>query len=201
MAMIAGVILAAGASTRMGRTKALLPLEGETFLSRIVATFERAGIEEIVVVIGHDAASIRSAHERLRARFVENAEWERGQLSSLLAGIDVVDRPGVQAALVTLVDVPLVAPATVASVVDCYRRSHAPLVRPVSRGRHGHPVLFDRSLFDELRHADPASGAKSVVRRHASEAGDVEVEDEGAFADADTPAEYARLTGVNADRR
>lgn len=199
--MIAGIILAAGKSTRMGRTKALLPLEGQTFLSRIVATFEAAGVEEIVVVVGHDADAVRAAHERLRVRFVENAAYERGQLSSLVAGIDMVDRPGVRAALVTLVDVPLVAPSTVAAVIDRYRGSRAPLVRPVSRRRHGHPVLFDRSLFDEIRHADPASGAKPVVRAHASEAGDVDVEDEGAFADADTPAEYDRLTRVNATRR
>lgn len=197
--MIAGIVLAAGKSTRMGRTKALLPLGHGTFLSRIVSTFESAGVEEIVVVIGHDAEAVRSAHEKLRARFVPNAEYERGQLSSLLAGLDVVDRPGVEAALVTPVDVPLVSSGTVAAVIGCYRRTRAPVVRPISGDRHGHPVLLDRRVFDELRHADPARGAKAIVRRYASSAGDVEVADEGAFADADTPAEYDRLARMASD--
>lgn len=198
--MIAGVILAAGKSTRMGQPKALLPIDHGTFLSRIVGTFEAAGVEETVVVLGHEAAAIRAAHAALRARFVVNAQFERGQLSSLLAGIDAVDRPGVEGALVTLVDVPLVSVATVAAVLERYRRSHARLVRPVSGDRHGHPVLLDRTLFGELRLADPAAGAKPIVRRHASAAGDVAVNDEGAFADADTPAEYARLTRVDLER-
>ena len=71
-----------------------------------------------------------------------------------------------------------------------YRQTHAPVVRPVSGDRHGHPVLIDRSLFPRLRTADPASGAKPVIRAHVSAAGDVAVDDEGAFLDIDTPAEY-----------
>lgn len=198
--MIPGIVLSAGKSTRMARPKALLRLGDGTFLSRIVSTFELAGVEEIVVVLGHDADSIRSAHENLRVRFVINDAYERGQLSSLLAAIDTIDHPGVEAALVTLVDVPLVAAATVAAVVDRYRRSHCPLVRPVRGNQHGHPVLFDRRLFDELRHADPAAGAKPIVHRYAAPAGDVAVDDEGAFTDVDTPAEYDRMTGVSPNR-
>ena len=110
----------------------------------------------------------------------------------------MVDRPGVAAALITLVDVPLVAASTVRAVVDCYRRTHAPVVRPVRGTRHGHPVLLDRSLFEAIRAADPRTGAKEVVRAHASPAGDVEVDDEGAFADFDTPEDYERFA---AERR
>jgi CTP:molybdopterin cytidylyltransferase MocA len=103
----------------------------------------------------------------------------------------VIDRPGVTAALVTLVDVPFVSAATVRTVIDCYRRTHAPVVRPTSGTRHGHPLLLDRSLFSELRAADPDAGAKPVVRAYASAAGDVAIEDEGAFTDIDTAEEYA----------
>jgi molybdenum cofactor cytidylyltransferase len=93
---------------------------------------------------------------------------------------------------VTLVDVPFVAVSTVRAVVDRYRQTHAPIVRPVSGARHGHPVLIDRSLFAAIRAAEPSVGAKEIVRAHASSAGDVEVEDEGAFADIDTPDQYDR---------
>ena len=179
----------------MTRPKAMLPLDGgDTFLTRIVRTFLDAGIDDVIVVVGSEAGAIMSAFAAsgLAARFVENPEFEKGQFSSLLAGLRVVDRPGVTAALVTLVDVPLVAASTVRAVVACYRRTHPPIVRPIRGTRHGHPVLIDRSLFDAIRGADPSAGAKEVVRAHASAAGDVEVDDEGAFTDIDTPEDYER---------
>ena len=180
----------------MTRPKAMLPLDGgDTFLTRIVRTFLDADIDDVIVVVGSEAGAIMSAFAAsgLAARFVENPEFEKGQFSSLLAGLRVVDRPGVTAALVTLVDVPLVAPSTVRAVVACYRRTHPPIVRPIRGTRHGHPVLIDRSLFEAIRAADPSAGAKGVVRAHASPAGDVEVDDEGAFADIDTPKDYERV--------
>jgi molybdenum cofactor cytidylyltransferase len=196
------MILAAGKSTRMGRPKANLPLDprvhaegGETFLTRIVRTFLEAGIDDVVVVVGHEAEAVAAsfADSGLPARFVENADYEAGQLSSLVAGLRVVDRPGVVAVLVTLVDVPLLSAATVRAVVDRYRQSHVPVVRPTRGEQHGHPLLLDRSLFDALRRADPSVGAKAVVRAHATREGDIEIEDAGAFTDVDTPADYERL--------
>ncbi|HXD74974.1 MAG TPA: nucleotidyltransferase family protein [Vicinamibacterales bacterium] len=196
--MIPAIVLAAGKSTRMGRAKATLPLEGsggrDTFLSRIVRTFVDAGVEDVVVVVGHDAGAIVESCTRsgVAARFVENPDYEQGQLSSLIAGLRVVDRPGVAAALMTLVDVPLVNASTVRAVVDRYRQTRARVVRPVRGGEHGHPVLIDRALFDAIRHADPASGAKPVIRANVSAAGDVPVDDDGAFADFDTPDDLRR---------
>jgi len=178
----------------MGRAKALLPLDGDTFLSRIVRTFLAAGVDDVVVVVGHEAGEIvRAFPGELPARFVENRDYDRGQLSSLLAGLAVIDRPGVRAMLMTLVDVPLVTSATVRAVMDRYRQTHAPVVRPTSGVRHGHPLLIDRSLFDALRGADAAAGAKPIVRAHATAAGDVEISDEGAFVDVDTKEDYERL--------
>lgn len=179
----------------MGRAKASLPLgSDDTFLTRIVRTFLEAGVDDVVIVVGHEADDIVGTFgaSGLPARFVVNREYDRGQLSSLVAGLGVVDRPGVTAVLVTLVDVPLVSTATVRAVVECYHRTHAPVVRPTSGTRHGHPLLIDRSLFAELRAAAPAAGAKPVVRAHASAAGDLAIDDEGAFLDIDTEDEYQR---------
>jgi molybdenum cofactor cytidylyltransferase len=194
--MIPAIVLAAGKSSRMGRSKAALALSnGDTFITRIVRAFKDASVEDVVVVVGHDAKAVVDAFAAsdLVARFVENPDYEQGQLSSLLAGLRVVDRPGVVATLVTLVDVPLVSSATVRAVIDRYHTTHAPIVRPVRGAAHGHPVLIDRSLFDALRRADPAEGAKGVIRSNVSAAGDVAVDDDGAFADADTPEDYERL--------
>jgi len=193
--MIPAIVLAAGCSTRMGRSKAMLPLGGgDTFLSRIVRTFHDAGVDEVIVVVGHGGNAVAASVQALGVdvRVVTNAEYDRGQLSSLVAGIGAIDRPEVEAALVTLVDVPLVAAATIRAVIDRYRASRPPVVRPTSGARHGHPLLLDRALFDEVRAADPSSGAKPIVRAHASAVGDVPVEDEGAFTDIDTPEDYER---------
>ena len=85
--------------------------------------------------------------------------------------------------------------STVRAVLDGYRRTGAPLVRPEREGRHGHPVVFDRSLFDDLRRADPQRGAKPVVRAHAAEGLELPVGDDGAFEDVDTPEDYERAFG------
>jgi molybdenum cofactor cytidylyltransferase len=201
--MIPAIVLAAGRSSRMGRAKALLPVDDrDTFLTRIVRTFLDADVEDVIVVVGHEPDPIVSAFagSGLPARFVRNADYDRGQLSSLVAALLVIDRPGVVAALVTLVDVPLVSPATVRAVVARYRETRAPIVRPTSGDRHGHPLLIDRSLFAELRAADPEAGAKPIVRAHASAAGDLPIADEGAFLDIDTAEEYARAIGGISDR-
>jgi molybdenum cofactor cytidylyltransferase len=194
--VIPALVLAAGRSSRMGRAKASLPLgDDDTFLTRIVRTFLEADVDDVVVIVGHEADAIiaRFSTSGLPARFVVNRDYDRGQLSSLVTGLTLVDRPGVVGALVTLVDVPLVSVATVRTVIDTYHRTRVPIVRPTSGSRHGHPLFVARSVFDALRAADPVTGAKPVVRAYATAAGDIEVADEGAFTDIDTAEDYERV--------
>ncbi len=201
--MIPALILAAGASTRMGRPKATLPIgrDGESFVARLLRTFAAAGADDLVVVVGADAEAVVEAigHQPILARIVLNPRHELGQLSSLVAALDFVDRPGVKGVLAIPVDMPLVSPATVRAVIDAYRAAPHPIVRPARGGHHGHPVLFDRTLFPGLRAADPSRGARVVIAAHLAEGLDVAVSDEGAFRDIDTPDEYERLTGLRLD--
>lgn len=197
--MLSAIILAAGDSTRMGSPKALLPVPGgPAFVSAIVKTLAAAAISDIVIVTGRDHDRVVEALQRdtlsAVARVVRNPDPGRGQLSSLWAGMDAVVSSSTEAIIMTLVDVPLVAAATVRRVIDEWQRTRAPIVRPARGGRHGHPVIFDRVLFDELRQAPLDAGAKVVVRAHASAIVDVEVDDEGSLTDVDTPADYAALT-------
>jgi CTP:molybdopterin cytidylyltransferase MocA len=199
--VIPAIVLAAGMSTRMGRTKALLPLSArDTFLTRVIRTLQAAGVEEVVVVVGHDwERVIESVTDRgLQPRFVVNTAYASGQLSSVMAGLRAVDRPEVAAALLTLVDVPLVSVETVQAVVRRYRETGAAIVRPTRGAEHGHPVLVDRALFAALRAADPARGIKPVIRAHATALGSVDVADDAAYLDIDTPEEYARVRAVPA---
>lgn len=197
--MISAIVLAAGASSRMGQAKAALPLgrTGETVVGRVVTTLLAGGIPTVVVVAGAHIDAVRHAmppHEP-RARVIEHPGWEHGQLSSLIAGLDAIDDPLLEAAMVTLVDVPLVSATTVAAVISAWRTSRAPIVRPANGDRHGHPVIFDRAVFDALRAADPNVGAKAVFNAHRARIVNVEVNDPGAFEDIDTPGDYARVIG------
>ena len=198
--MIPAIVLAAGASTRMGRPKALMPWPanrdgrpGErTFVRTILDALRNGGVTEAVVVIRQGDTAV--ADEIAAAGFghaVTNPRADLGQLTSLLAGLDAVDVPGVDAVLVTLVDVPLITAATVRLLCARAPASPAAVVRAVHHGRHGHPVVFKRALFGALRHADPAVGAKAVMRAATIE--DVEVDDPGVVEDVDTPDDYRRL--------
>jgi len=191
------IILAAGDSTRMGRPKAVLPApDGVPFVVRIVRSFEEAGIGEVIVVTGRHHAAIEAvlaaAALTRPPRLVRNEDPDRGQLSSIWVGMDAMTGDPA-ALLVTLVDVPMVTPATISAVLAAWRRTHAPIVRPAVGTQHGHPVLFARQLFGELRSAPLDAGAKTVVRAYASAIVNVEVDDRGCLVDVDTPDEYRRL--------
>jgi CTP:molybdopterin cytidylyltransferase MocA len=156
---ISAIVLAGGKSSRMGRPKALLPIgtARETFLDRVTRTLAEAGVEDIVVVVGADAAIIRNASRpAVGVRFVDNPDYERGQLTSLLAGMRAVDTAHAPAVLVTLIDVPLVSADTVRTLIAVQQERGALIVRPC-RTACRHPVIFRRALFAELRDANPRS--------------------------------------------
>ena len=202
--MIRGIVLAAGASSRMGQAKAALPLgqTGETLIARVVRTLLLGGVPDVTVVAGAHIDAVRIAMPAFaeamagkpfapRARVIEHVGWQQGQLSSLQAGLAAIDDPLLEAALVTLVDVPLVQPSTVEALIAEWRRTRAAIVRPADGDRHGHPVIFDESVFADLRAADPDAGAKSVFAKHAVL--NVEIKDPGAYIDLDTPGEYEEV--------
>lgn len=191
--MIRAVILAAGQSSRMGQPKAALPVGdgGPTFAAAVVATLQAAGVAEVIVVAGaHLEAVTASVHGLAGVRVVHNAGWRAGQLSSLVTGLDAADAPDLAGVLVTLVDIPRVRPATVAALVQAWRRSRAPIVRPAIGARHGHPVIFDRFTFADLRAAPLDIGAKAVIGAWRDRVLNVPTDDPGVLVDVDTPQDY-----------
>ena len=197
--MLAGLVLAAGGSSRMGGSpKAALKAPcGRTFAGRIIDVLAESGVDNLFVVTGrhHDAivAAVTADRPRRLPIFVKNPNPDRGQLSSLWVGMDHAITPDVEALLVTLVDVPMITADVVRQVIDGWRGTGAPIVRPAIGPQHGHPVLYDRSLFAALRTAPLEQGAKSVVRAHATEILNVEVTDPGCLRDVDTPEDYRAL--------
>ncbi len=193
--MIGGIVLAGGHSERMGRSKALLRAGGVTFLDRAVHTLQAGGCDAVVVVLNRRDPDVAALHESWGV----DAAWaEAGgdeQIDSLRVGLRALPRT-CEAAVVLPVDHPLVKPGTVRSLIETYRTRRAPVVRAVYQGRHGHPVLFSAATFDELLQRDLPDGARTVVRGHARDRVDVEVEDAGVLVDVDTPEDYERHFGA-----
>jgi molybdenum cofactor cytidylyltransferase len=197
--MVPGLILASGRSSRMQRSKALLPCggAGETFVRCLARALGQGGVAETLVIgrPGDDALRSEVAAIGGTVRFVDNPDADTGQLSSVLAGLRAADAPAVAGILVAPVDMPSISADTVAALLAVFRTTGAPIVRAVHRGRHGHPVIFARTLFGELARADPSLGAKAVVRAHDSAIVNVEVDDPGVLTDVDTPEDYLRVFG------
>jgi len=193
---VAGIVLAAGRSSRMGRPKALLPLgsQGQTFLTRIVETFRKAGMEEILVVTaaGSELTSVLLS-DKFPFRLILNESPELGQLSSFQVGLQSLDLSKVSGTLMTPVDVPLVSVETVKSLIEAHSKSLAPVVRPVRKKAHGHPVIFDRALFQEILLEPSDSTVKTIVHRHSKQSVEVAVNERGPFYDIDTPEDYEFL--------
>lgn len=191
---IAGLILAAGASRRMGRLKPLVEYEGKTFLDRLIGLL-RPHCDPVLVVVGEQADAVISGIARAsEVAFVRNPQPERGQLSSLQCGLRQI--PEDRAAVIfTPVDYPAVRPETVAALVKAFETSGALVVVPVCAGRHGHPVAIHRDLFGELLELPAEATARDVLRRHTARTRYVEVADEGVLRDIDDPEAYGRLLG------
>lgn len=195
--VVAGVILSAGRSSRMGRPKALLPFDaaGTTFMGHLASALRAGGVDEVVAVGRAGDGALRREAAKCAVRYATNTAADEGQLSSVLAGLAAVEERGASAMLLIPVDVPRISGATVSRVIAAWRASHAPVVRAAWQGRHGHPVLFAREVFADLHRADPDVGARAVVRALGERVVNVEVEDPGVVEDIDTPEDYRRLFG------
>ena len=190
---IAGIVLAAGMSTRMGQNKLLMKLEGETLVRRVVGRVSKAGVDSLVVVLGHDADRVQDALEGIPYTPVFNREYERGVSSSLRAGMHAVSGMSAQAAVVVLADMPFVTAEMITTLIAKYRQGAAPLVVSDYDGVNAPPMLYDRTLFPELAAYEGEGCGKHVVKRHRHEAESASWPLE-ALTDLDTPADYEGVT-------
>ncbi len=194
------MILAAGASSRMGRDKALLPWppgssEGTTLLSASILAL-RPFTDTVLVVAGNNAENLASLIDTHGAFMVRNPAPERGQFSSLHTGLYAALARGCHSAMLTPVDCPPLSAATLELLVRAFEkallRGHW-AVAPESNGRHGHPLLASRAWIDALLSAPLTSNAREVKHAHAQYFEYVPVPDLPLSTDMNTPEEYAAL--------
>jgi molybdenum cofactor cytidylyltransferase len=191
--VIAGIILAAGASSRMGSPKALLEYRGETFIGRMTRVYAEH-CSPVIVVLGYHAAALLPAIPA-SATVVTNPAPERGQLSSLQTAVAEMP-PEAEGFLFAPVDSPAIDSATVALLTEEFRRRDPGtlFVIPRYRGRHGHPVFATRAIADEILALPATAQARDIVHRHVEQTLYINVEDAGILTDVDDAAAYRELT-------
>jgi molybdenum cofactor cytidylyltransferase len=192
---VSAVVLAAGASTRMGRAKQLLPLGETTVLTRTIENVRSAGLDDIVLVLGASADAIRRQLPQSlleSVKVVINHAYGQGMASSLREGLSNIDSRS-DAALIILGDQPFLRPLTLHQIIDGYRGSRAQIVVPTYQGERGNPVLLDRSVFSEAMALEGDIGCRAIFANHLGDMLKVEVEDMGVLLDLDDPADYERL--------
>lgn len=188
---VAGIILAAGASSRMGTNKMFLVLNGESLIRGAVLRAQMAGLSPIIVVVGHEADRVRAALADLRCEFAVNADYTGPTSTSLHAGLRALS-PQTERVVVMLPDMVHTTPPMIRGLV---RATAANPTAPLIVSRYGDitapPILYSRSLFGELLAWNGEGCGKAVVQAHAAEAAYIDYP-EGLIADIDTPDDFKR---------
>jgi molybdenum cofactor cytidylyltransferase len=189
MSDLRGLVTAAGLSTRMGGfPKPLLHTDGGRFVEVILDGLAAAGVDESVVVLGHEHETVRARADLGDAEVVVNDAYEDGMLSSVQAGVRACE--GADGLVLWPVDYPFASPAVVERLRPAFRAGDADVVQPTVDGESGHPALFGASTFDALLSAPEDEGARAVVYDDDTDVERVPVDDAGILADIDTPEEY-----------
>lgn len=191
--MISAIILAAGESKRMGQPKMLLPWGETTVLQNVISTFQRAGIEDILVVTGGAHRQVEDIVNKSGAHHNFNKEYSNSEmLSSIQCGL-VNMATQAQAALIGLGDQPQVREGTVRLICETFRSKRSKVVVPSFQMRRGHPWLVERSLWEELLKMKQPQSPRDFLNKYANEIQYVEVDNPSILADLDTPEDYQKL--------
>ena len=193
--MISAIVLAAGESRRMGKTKQLLEWRGNTILECVLNTLLASPVDEIILVVGHEAERVLRTTANPRVKAVFNPDYRQGMSASLRRGLTAMDL-GAEAFLIALGDQPGIPPGVVRALIDHYRESYPEkkIVAPAYLGRRGHPVLFSRDYLDEFLGLTGDVGGREILARHPEDVLLVEAGTDEVLLDVDTPEDYRKLS-------
>jgi molybdenum cofactor cytidylyltransferase len=191
--VIVGLLLAGGGARRFGSQKLVAPFDGKPLVRHAAESLAHA-TDDLIVVVGSDAAAVTEALGDIEARIVENPDWGRGLSSSIRCGVAATP-PEAEALVITLGDEPLVSASAIRAVVATWRQTGQPIVVARYAGENGHPVLFAASTFGELSALEGDAGAKRVINRAPDRVAHVDVADTPPL-DIDEPDDLRRLGGA-----
>jgi molybdenum cofactor cytidylyltransferase len=179
-----------------GKNKLLTKIDGKSMIRRVVENALSSKVDEVIVVLGWEAEQVRKELQDLPCRFAVNKEYERGQSSSVKAGLKEVGA-ATQALLILPGDIAMIDPRSINTVVDSYDHDKHLIVIASHNGRMGHPILLAKDLFEEIKRIDEETfGLKSVVKKHETEMTLVETGSDNALWDVDRPEDLRRIRKV-----
>jgi len=192
---LAAVILSGGESRRMGSPKALVPYRGKTFVEHLLEVTRHGRIGVIRIVAGAHARELQERLSLWADQIVVNADWAKGQLSSIQAAIRSLPEGSTEGMILCPVDHPIISAELVARLIAEFDLSGKAIVLPAYQGRRGHPVIFRARLYQELLDASPEVGARQVVWAHAPDVWEVSTEEQGVILNINDPATLNQALG------
>ena len=193
--MIAAIVPAAGMSTRMGRNKLLLAFEGKALIAQAVDTLLESEVDEIIVVLGHEADKVKEKLRGKQVTFVENSNYRQGMGTSIRAGLGAVSS-GATAIMIYLADQPLLEPEDVNRLIGAFaeaRDQGKSIVVPFFHGQRGNPVILDSSYKEAILEVVGEVGCKRVIKRNPDKVLVVEMETDHVVRDVDRIEDYEGL--------
>jgi len=190
---VSAILLAAGASRRMGTCKQLLKLEGKTVIARCLETLLHGGIDEVVVVVAASGDEVMSAAASYPVRVVRNSEPEGDMATSICTGRGALS-PSATGVVIALCDYPLVRAETISRLAEEHRRRPDSIIVPCHDGHRGHPPLLPRRLLNEL---EKTMTLRDLLRDNKERIHHLELPDDGVLIDMDTPEDYRRIAAMH----
>jgi len=190
------VVLAAGKSERFGKNKMLVNVLGEPLIRRVVKNALSSQVNEVIVVLGYMASKIEKVLRDLPCKIVLNENFEEGMSSSVKIGLSKVSREA-EAVLFLPGDYPLVTAEDINKVISKFKETRAEIVIASYKGKPGHPILFSRKLFGEIKEIrEEEQGLKAVVRKHREDVALAETNSPGVLIDVDTEEDLNRIIRI-----
>lgn len=200
--MISAIVLAAGESRRMGRTKQLLDWHGHTILQRVLENLAHSQVEEVILVLGHDAGKILQAVDTSGVKVVINHAFRGGMITSIQEGLKNLNEKA-EAFFIVLADQPGVGPEVFNHLIGEFRRvtPQKNIVLPTCSGRRGHPALFSTRYRKEANRIKGDVGFRQILQEHPEDVLELEIGTNSILQDIDTPDDYRKQSEANSRRK
>ena len=195
--MISAIVPAAGLSSRMGQNKLLMPFGDKSLIEHAVDTLKASDVDEIVVVLGHEADQVRSRLERRRVNFVHNPDYREGLSTSVRTGMSAVAK-GADAIMIYLADQPLIQPDEISRLIQAFaeaKRAGKSIVVPFFENRRGNPVILDASYRAMVLDIVGDVGCRRIIRRYPEQVFAVQMQTDHVVRDVDTLEDFLRVRG------